>query len=164
MTPEALLRFWSERSPRERAALLAAGGFLAAALVFSTLIDPAFKGIRGQQHSLPAARAQAPELQSLLAEVRALRTRPAVAGSAGQDAQPALEHSLAGAGLKATRIVPLSNGALQLTFANVKYSAWSQWLAATERELGMHAIAVTARATATPGSADVELALRAGRE
>jgi general secretion pathway protein M len=164
MTPEALLRIWSERAPRERAALLAAAGVLLAALLFSTLIDPAYRGIRSLQRSLPASRARSAELQSLLAEVRSLRARPAVAASAVQDAQQSLERSLAAAGLKAVRIVPLSNGALQLTFANVKYSAWSQWLAGAERELGMHAIAVTARATATPGGADVELALRAGRE
>jgi len=40
-----------------------------------------------------------------------------------RDAPSAIEQSLAAAGLKAARIVPLANGALQLTFANVSYAA-----------------------------------------
>ena len=164
MNLPSLEQFWSERAPRERAVLLAAAGFLALLILYLALIDPAFSAISRLQRSLPHARSQATELQALLAEVRALKARPTVASGGAQDAQSALERSLAGAGLKAARIVPLSNGALQLTFSNVSYPAWTVWLATAEREHGMHAVAVTVHATATPGNADVELALRAGRD
>ena len=162
--PETVRQFWSQREPRERA-LLAGGATLAiAALLYLLLIDPAFSAIARLQRSLPNARAQSAQLEALLTEVRALKSRPAVANATGADAPAAIEQSLAAAGLKAVRVVPVADGALQLTFANVPYAAWSVWLAAAERELGMHAISVKVKAAAAPGNADVELALRSGRE
>jgi general secretion pathway protein M len=164
MNLESLRQFWSEREPRERA-LLASGASLAgAALLYLALVEPAFSAIARLQRALPNTRAQSAQLEALLTEVRALKSRPPVAGAAGADTPAAIEKSLAAAGLKAVRVVPLADGALQLTFANVPYAAWSVWLAAAERELGMHAISVTAKATAAPGNADVELTLRSGRE
>jgi general secretion pathway protein M len=163
MNLESLRQFWSERDPRERA-ILAGGVSLVGAALLYLMIQPALAAIAQLQRSLPNARAQSAQLQALLDEVRVLKARPAVAGAGGSDTPTAVEQSLAAAGLKATRVVPLSNGALQLTFANVPYAAWSVWLASAERELGMHAIAVTVRATATAGNADVDLALRSGRD
>jgi general secretion pathway protein M len=164
MNLEALRRFWAEREPRERTLLTAVGLLVGLAVLYLALVDPAISGIARLQRSLPPARAQAAELNAMLAEVRALKARPAVASISGQDALPALEQSLAAAGLKSARMVPLANGALQLTFSNVSYATWSVWLATTERELGMHAIAVTVKATSTAGNADVDLALRSGRD
>jgi general secretion pathway protein M len=161
MNLEALRQFWSEREPRERA-VLASGLFLAAAALLYLMIEPASSTITQLLRSLPNTRAQSAQLQALLSEVRELKARPPVAGAAAGDAAAAIEQSLAAAGLKAVRVVPLSNGALQLTFANVPYSTWSVWLATAERELGMRAIAVTVKATATAGNADVDLALRSG--
>jgi general secretion pathway protein M len=163
MKLDAAREFWEQRQPRERLWIAAAGTLVVMALVYLTLIEPALSGIARLQRALPSLRAQSAELQTLLAESRALRSRPAVAGSGAQQMQPAVEQSLAGAGLKAARIVPLSGGALQLTFNDVSYSAWSAWLARAERELGMHAVSVTARAAQAPGNADIELALRGGR-
>ena len=163
MNAEPLRQFWSEREPRERV-VLAAGVLLATAALLYVLIVPAFSGIAQLRRSLPTARDQSEQLQALLDEVRVLKARPAVANAAGSDTPSAIEQSLAAAGLKAARTVPLANGALQLIFTNVSYAAWSVWLARTERELGMHAVGVTVKATATPGNADVDLTLRAGRE
>jgi general secretion pathway protein M len=163
MNAEPLRQFWSEREPRERL-VLAAGVLLAAAALLYVLIVPAFSGIAQLRRSLPTARAQSEQLQALLDEVRALKARPAVADAVGPDTPSAIEQSLAAAGLKAARTVPLANGGLQLIFANVSYAAWSVWLARAERELGMHAVGVTVKATATPGNADVDLTLRTGRE
>jgi general secretion pathway protein M len=162
MNLESLRQFWSQREPRERA-LLACGAALAGAALLYLMIEPALAAIAKLQRSLPIARTQSAQLQSLLDEVRVLKARPAVAGGGGSDTA-AIEQSLAAAGLKAARVVPLANGALQLTFTNVPYATWSVWLAGAERELGMHAIAVTVRANATPGNAEVDLALRSGRD
>jgi general secretion pathway protein M len=164
MTLDSLRAFWDVRQPRERVWIAAAAIVLALAVLYLALIDPAVSAIARLQHSLPNLRAQSAELQALLAEARSLKSRPAVASSDAQQMQPAVEQSLAGAGLKAARIVPLSSGPLQLTFTDVSYSAWSVWLARAERELGMHAINVTARASAAPGNADIDLALRSGRD
>jgi type II secretory pathway component PulM len=87
-----------------------------------------------------------------------------VATLSPQETRTAVEKSLAAAGLKAARVVPLSDGDLQLTFANVPYASWAIWLASVERELGGRAVSVTANATGTPGNVDVELALRLARK
>lgn len=160
---DALLRFWSERAPREKAILAGGGLVLAAALIYLLLIDPAWTGIRRLERGLPAARAQAAQLQSLLAEAGALKARPQIAAVSAAEARATLEKSLAAAGLKATRIQPLSEGDLQLSFANVPYAAWSAWLAGTERTLGARAHSVNATRASAAGNADIELVLKLAR-
>jgi general secretion pathway protein M len=159
MNFEPMRRFWSERDARQRWLLASAGLLAGAVVLYLALIEPAFSAIARLQRSLPHARAESAQLEALLTEERALKTRPPVA-TGGTDASAAIQQSLATAGLKAVRVVPLANGALQLTFASVPYAAWSVWLAAAERELGMHVVAVTVKAAGAAGSADVELALQ----
>jgi general secretion pathway protein M len=159
-----LLQFWSERAPREKSILLAGVAVIVAALVYLLTIEPAVTGIARLERGLPQARAQAAKLDALLAEVKSLRSRAQVATLSPQESRTAVEKSLASAGLKAARVVPLSDGDLQLTFANVPYAQWSVWLAGVERELGGRATNVTATATGTPGNVDVELALRLARK
>lgn len=161
---DALLQFWSERSPREKSVLLAGFAIVLAAIIYLMLVEPAASGIARLERGLPQARAQAAKLESLLTEVRNLRGRPQVATLSAQEARAAVEKSLAAAGLKAARVVPLSDGDLQLTFGNVSYASWTTWLAGAERELGAKATSVTANATGTPGNVDVELALRLARK
>jgi general secretion pathway protein M len=162
---EALRLFWAERVPRERAMLLAGGAALLAVIVFLVLIEPAYTGIGRLQRSLPQQRAGAAELDALLAEVKAMRARPQVASVSAADVRAAVDASLARAGIKAARIVPLSDGDLQLTYSDVPISAWAPWLAGIERELGARATSVTVTARdKTPGNVDVELALRLARK
>jgi len=162
---EALKQFWSERAPRERAILLAGGILLVAVIIYLIAIEPAWSAIGRLEKSLPQQRANAAELEALLAEVKALKTRPAVATMSATDARGALETSLAKAGIKATRIVPLSDGDVQLTFADVPVSKWAPWLASAERELGARSTAVTVTGRdAAPGNVDVDVALRLARK
>lgn len=162
---DALKQFWAERAPRERSVLLIGGILLLAVIAYLVAVEPAWTGIARLEKSLPQQRANAAELEALLAEVKALKARPAVATMSATDARSALEGSLAKAGLKATRIVPLSDGDIQLTFADVPVSKWAPWLAGIERELGARATAVTVTGReAAPGNVDVELALRLARK
>ena len=162
---EALRLFWAERMPRERAILLAGGGALLAVIVFLLLIEPAFKGIGRLERSLPQQRAGAAELEALLSEVKSMRARPQVASVSSTEVRAAVESSLGRAGIKASRVVPLSDGDLQLTFSDVPYGSWAPWLAGIERELGARATSVTVNARdKTPGNVDVELALRLARK
>lgn len=162
---EALRLFWAERVPRERAILLAGGAALLAVIVFLFLIEPPFKGIGRLERSLPTQRNGSAELDSLLSEVKSLRSRPQVASVSASDVRAAVDASLGRASIKAARIVPLSDGDLQMTFTDVPYSSWAPWLAGIERELGARAtsVMVTAR-DKTPGNVDVELALRLARK
>ena len=107
-----------------------------AVLVFLLLIEPAYKGIGRLERSLPQQRAGAAELDSLLSEVKTMRSRPQVASVSAGDVRAAVDASLGRAGIKAARIVPLSDGDLQMTFSDVPYSSWAPWLAGIERELG----------------------------
>ena len=162
---EALRLFWAERAPRERAILLAGGLAAFAILAFLFLVEPAFKGIGRLERSLPQQRAGAAELDSLLSEVKTMRARPQVASVSSGDVRAAVDASLARAGIKAARIVPLSDGDMQLTFSDVPYGSWAPWLAGIERELGARATSVTVNARdKTPGNVDVELALRLARK
>ena len=162
---DALKQFWAERAPRERSILLVGGALLLAVIAYLIAVEPAWTGIARLERSLPQQRANAAELEALLAEVKGLKARPAVATMSATDARGALEGSLTKAGIKATRIVPLSDGDIQLTFSDVPVSRWAPWLASIERELGARATAgtVTGR-DAAPGNVDVELALRLARK
>jgi general secretion pathway protein M len=163
MTMETLRNFWSQRAPRERLALAAAAAVVLLAAIYLVLIEPAATGIPRLERSLPTTRAQAEQLDRLLAEVASLKAKPQSALLAPAEARAALERSLETAGLKASRIAPLADGGLQIAFANVPYAAWSAWLAGVERELGAKASVVTSRATGTPGAADIEISLRLAR-
>ncbi len=161
---ESLKLFWAERAPRERAILLAGGAAVVAVLVFLLLIEPAYKGIGRLERSLPQQRAGAAELEALLSEVKTMRARPQVASVSAGDVRAAIDTSLTRAGIKAARIVPLSDGDMQLTFSDVPYASFAPWLAGIERELGARATSVTVSARdKTPGNVDVELALRMAR-
>jgi general secretion pathway protein M len=160
---DAVLQFWNERAPREKSALALGGLIVVLAVAYLLLIEPAASGIKRLERNLPAQRAQAAQLDALLGEVKSLRSRPQVASVSPAEARAALDKSLAAAGLKAARIVPLADGDLQLTFANVPFTTWSAWLAGIERELGARTISVNANGTATAGNVDVELALRLAR-
>lgn len=161
---DALKLFWAERAPRERAILLVGGFALLAVLVFLLLIEPAYTGIGRLERSLPQQRNGAAELEALLSEVKTMRARPQVASVSAGDVRAAIDTSLTRAGIKAARIVPLSDGDMQLTFSDVPYASWAPWLAGIERELGARATSVTVSARdKTPGNVDVELALRMAR-
>ena len=160
---DAIKAFWNERAPRERLILALLGFVVGIAVAFLLLVEPSATGIGRLERGLPQARSQAAQLDTLLSEVKSLKVKAQVATVSAQEARGAIEKSLAAAGLKATRIVPLSDGDLQMTFANVSYATWTTWLAATERELGARTTSVVAKGNATPGNVDVELALRLAR-
>ena len=112
---------------RASALILGAGGsvVLIAVLLYLMLIDPAWTGIGRLERSLPQQRAQAAELERLLGEVKGLKSQPQVATVSSSEVKGAIETSLGAPGMKATRIVPLSDGDIQLTFANVPYGTWA---------------------------------------
>jgi general secretion pathway protein M len=161
--PRELRQYWSERAPRERRILTLGALFLALVALYFLLVGPAVSGIDRLQRLLPQTRAQAAELESLVAEAKNLRSLAPVSAPGPADARAAIATSLDAAGLQAAHNVPQANGDLHLSFANVPYAKWAPWLAATERTLGVHTVAVTVKATATPGNADIELTLRLPR-
>ncbi len=162
-TLQALRHAWSARAPRERRLLALGALFLALMAAYLLLIDPAASGIARLQRLLPQARAQAAELDALAAEAKRLRSLPPAAAPGAADARAAISRSLQDAGLAAARIQPLAGGDLRLSFTDVPYGRWTSWLAQSEHTLGVHALAVTVKATATPGNTDIDLTLRLPR-
>jgi general secretion pathway protein M len=162
---DTLRQFWAERAPRERMILGAGASVVLIAVLYLMLIEPAWTGIGRLERTLPQQRAQAAELDALLGELKSLRTRPQVATVSSSEVRGAIESSLTRVGLKASRIVPLSDGDIQLTFANVPFSTWATWVAGIERELGARTASVVITGKdATAGNVDVELALRLARK
>ncbi len=162
---DALKQFWAERAPRERAILGFGASVVLIAVLYLVVIEPAWTGIGRLERSLPQQRSLAAELDALLGEVRGLKSQPQVATVSPSEVRGAIETSLTRAGMKATRIVPLSDGDIQLTFANVPYGTWAAWLAGIERELGARTTSVVITGKdATPGNVDAELALRLARK
>lgn len=155
-----LVRFWSGRAPRERQILSVGGVFVALLLLYLVLLEPAASGILRLQRLLPQTRAQAAQLEALVAEAKSLRSLPPVAAPGAVDARSSLEKSLEGTGMKAGRAVPLANGDLHMSFVDVPFSKWATWLATAERTLGVRTVAVSIKANATAGNADIELSLR----
>jgi general secretion pathway protein M len=159
---EALRRTWVDCGSFERALLVCGAGLVGLALMGGAVVGPAVSSIARLQRDLPVVCEQSARLRTLLDEVRGLKSRPTIVIAA--DPRAALDQSLGAAGLKATRVAGPINGAWQLSFADVPYGAWSVWLAGSERALGLRVIAVSAKATATPGNADVQVELRSERE
>ncbi|HXY22328.1 MAG TPA: type II secretion system protein GspM [Burkholderiaceae bacterium] len=155
--------FWSARAPRERRILLAGATFLAALILYLLLVEPAARGIVRLQRLLPQTRTQASRLETLVSEARSLRTLAPVATPVAADARSALDKSLRDAGLKSAHSTVLSNGDLHVSFVNVAYGRWTTWLFAAERTLGVHAVAVSVKASEAAGNADIELSLRLPR-
>ncbi len=158
-----LRAFWSSCQPRERFALGLVAALLALALLDGLALEPALSGLARLQRRLPIERAQAAQLEALLAEARGLRGRPPVAALPPAQARGAIESSLASAGLAGARTELLERGDFRITFTEVSFARWATWLAATERELGGHAVAVQARAGRQAGNVDLELTLRLER-
>jgi len=162
---DKIRQFWLERAPRERAILAGGGLLLLIAVLYLMLIEPAFTGIRRLERALPQQRAQAAEVDALLAEVKTLRAKPQAATVSPAEVRGAIEASLGRAGLKASRMVPLADGDMQMSFTDVPYGAWALWLAGIERELGARTTSVVVNGKpATPGNVDAELALRLARK
>jgi general secretion pathway protein M len=156
-------QYWSERAPRERRLLTVGAIFLLLLTLYFLLVYPAASGIARLQRLVPQTRLQAGELEALVAEAKSLRSLAPAAAPGGADARAAIGTSLEAAGLKTTHNVPMANGEVHLSFVDVPFSKWATWLASAERSLGVHAVAVTVKAAATPGNTDIELSLRLPR-
>jgi general secretion pathway protein M len=161
--PRELQQYWSERAPRERRLLTVGAGFLGVVVLYLLLVDPAASGIRRLERLLPQTRAQAEELESLASEAKSLRSAAPAAAPGSADARSAIGTTLEAAGLKSAHSVPLANGDVHLSFLDVPFAKWASWLATAERTLGVHTVSVTAKATATPGNADIEVSLHLPR-
>jgi general secretion pathway protein M len=150
------LVFWDARSEQERKLLSLGGAFAALALVWATLIAPAFEGRAQLQKSLPELRQQAAQLQALAAEAATLsgQTPPQV----GAMSSASLTSSLTARSL-AAQSVGMTGEYAKLELRGVPFGALVQWLAVLQQESRISVEDASIVAQATPGMVDATLTL-----
>ncbi len=100
---QQLARRWAGFAPRERYALGAALALIGGYLVWSLLIQPAWRTVREAPATLDRLDAQLQELQSLATEVRELRAAAPVSAAQSAEALTAATTRLGEAGKIAVR-------------------------------------------------------------
>lgn len=123
-------RYWSERTPRERAILIAGGALLSLLLLWWLLVDPALDGRARWKRALPVLRADLAQMQALAQQASAA---PASAATASPLVRASIERGLADAGLK-PQSLNLGDGLLQLRFTDVSFAALTDWLQRAQRD------------------------------
>ncbi|WP_454765266.1 type II secretion system protein M [Cupriavidus campinensis] len=119
--------FWNARNPREQAIL--GGGAVLLVLVFGYLVlwEPAADGRARLQRNLPQLRADLAEMETLAQEARGLAASPAPT-LRGDALTQALQDSLGQHGLKATRVAPTGDNAVQVQLDKAPFGAVAGWL------------------------------------
>ncbi len=119
--------FWNARDPREQTIL--GGGALVLVLIIGYLVlwEPASVGRDRLMRNLPAQRADLAEMETLAQEARSLQASPAPS-LRGDALTQALQDSLGQHGLKATRLAPTGDNAVQVQLDKAAFGAVAGWL------------------------------------
>ncbi len=152
----AVTRFWAARNERERRMLLAGGAVLLLLLVWLLLIEPALAGRSHWQERLPALRAERAQMQALARQVSAAPP-PARAQAAWN--RPALERSLADAGLR-PQSLNVGDVLVRANFNDVSFSALTGWLQQSQRNAQLAVSEANVSARERVDRVDATLALR----
>ncbi len=120
---QQLARRWAGLAPRERYALGAALAIIGIFLVWSLLIQPAWRTVREAPATLDRLDAQLQELQSLATEVRELRAAAPVSAAQSAEALTAATTRLGEAGKIAVR-----GERAVLSLTNTSSEALRAWL------------------------------------
>ncbi|MBI5254973.1 MAG: type II secretion system protein M [Burkholderiales bacterium] len=115
---------WGQRNPRERQALLLAGGVLAAYLLWAVALAPALRTVRTAPARLEQLDSHLQAMQRLAAEARELRATPALPAD---QAQSLLTAAAARLGDKA-RLLPQGSRAV-LSVTAMPADELAAWLA-----------------------------------
>ncbi len=149
--------FWSERSARERLALLAAVAFVFAAALYAFLWEPGLAARKALAVTLPQLRAQVQDMRWQREEIARLRKQLGSATRSG-DAASLLRASVARTSFSAAapRIESLPNSQVRLRAESVQFDAWVSWLGELQRELGLRLESCRVVALDQPGMVQVE--------
>ncbi|MBI4756222.1 MAG: type II secretion system protein M [Betaproteobacteria bacterium] len=153
---------WAACSARERVALTAGAGVLAAMLVVGAVWLPALEALSRIEGRLPGLRAQVEEMRSRKSEVARLK---AIARPAPMDAgqlRTAIGESARARGVELGEgaVESLGNGEVRLNLSGVWFDAWVGWLAELQATRRIHVDSCKVEALADPGQVRVEAVLR----
>ncbi len=152
----ALSRFWVERNARERRILIAGSILLLLLLCWLLLIEPALDGRAYWRQRLPVLRAERAQMQ-LLARQTGTTSTPSRAAPPLD--RPALERSLAAAGLKPQSLT-MTDGLVRTHFTDVSFVALTDWLQQSQRNAQLAVSEATVSARTRVDRVDATLALR----
>jgi len=131
--------YWQRLAPRERRLVRLAAVVVAAALIWLVLLEPAIETTNRLRTNLPTLRAQAAQVEVVIAEARELG-RQAGTGATFAPSTTALVGSLRRAGLEATTtVIALDAVNWEITFAGASMEAILLWLRDVPFELRLRA-------------------------
>jgi type II secretory pathway component PulM len=152
-----VIRFWQERTPRERALLAAAAAFVAAAALYGLLLEPGLAARERLAVALPRLRAQLQDMRWQKEEIARLRRQ--LAGAARPaDLREFLQASVARApfGPAVERLEFPSPDRARLVTGPLAFDAWLEWVEVLQREFGVSVQACRIVAAERPGLARIE--------
>jgi general secretion pathway protein M len=156
---EALMQFWSERSPRERLLLGLGGALLAVLLLYSILWAPAQAGRDELGGRLPAMRAELARMRQQADEARVLAPAAVGVAATGDALRDAVAGSLGQAGMPGAQ-VNVAGNAVRVQLKNVPFGAWTAWLDDARRQLKVQVAQAHITAGAPDGQVDIEATLQ----
>ena len=151
----AARRFWAGRNARERRILAIGTVLLGVLLCWLLLLEPALDGRAYWLQRLPALRAERAQMQARAQQAAAAPPARAVQSPD----RPALERSLAGAGLK-PQALTVADTLVRVTLADVSFSALADWLQQSQRDMRLAVAEATVNARERIDRVDATLALR----
>lgn len=152
----AAVRFWAQRSARERRILAAAALLLLLVLCCLLLIEPALAGRTHWQAQLPILRAERAQMQVLARQATA--AAPTARAAAPLD-RAALERSLVSAGLKPQRL-NAGDTLVRANFTDVSFSTLADWLQQSQRNAQLVVTEATFSARERMDRVDAVLSMR----
>lgn len=129
---------WQRLAPRERRLVTLAALVTGAAIIWLVLFEPAWNTLQRVRTELPSLRGQAAQLDTILAESRALQQRVGTAGTA-TPGEEAITGSLTRAGLQAHMVVTHEANGWLVTLEQAPIEPTLMWLRDMPAELRLEA-------------------------
>ncbi len=146
-----------ERSDRERWVLGGASLFVLLAALYGFLWEPGLAARQRLSAALPALRAQVEDMRAQQREIAALRKKIGAAPRLS-DPLPAIKASAAATQLGGSlaRVEPLPGGKVLVVSPALDFDLWLAWIAALQRDFGVHLETCSLVALPQPGQVRVD--------
>ncbi|HTD02352.1 type II secretion system protein GspM [Undibacterium sp.] len=157
---DSALAYWQQRDLRERRLLIAAFLAVAAAIIYSVLIDPALSGRADLQEEIPQLRQQAAEMAVLSKQSAQLNT--AMAENIPAITRETVEASLVRWAVK-PQALTVSDDVVRLQLPSIAYSSLMEWLLEMQKSARLTVDEARVTALPEPGMVGATLTLRQQR-
>ncbi len=157
---DSALAYWQQRNARERRMLIISFLVVAAAIVYSLLIDPALSGRADLQKQIPQLRQQVAEMAVLSKQSAQLNT--AMAENIPAITRETLETSLARWSAKAQTLA-VSDDIVRVQLPSIAYSGLMEWLLEMQKSARLSVDEARVTSLPEPGMVSVSLTLRQQR-